>query len=361
MSALRIPNPALEAFRSSPGEFVVYGTGRASSDVTSALAAEGIKPSAYADTYRTGSFDGLPILEPEVVVEMAPKWVVTASMYARDMAGQLRGDGYEGPVIDLTVAHQDRWAHHFDTDRLDADPAAIARTRSLLADTRSQDVFDAVLRHRRTLEPEALPPELPAYTHPRAAWLPGETVIDAGAFDGATSLDFAHRVGREGRVHALEPSARNVARLEDAVAGSAEGGRVVVHALGCWERSGVLALGGDEDDPSQLRVAERGERIRVTSIDELVRGHRIRRVDWIKLDVEGAEREALLGAEETLASHRPKLAVCVYHRPDDLWQIPSWLAERDYVLFLGHHGQNLYDTVCYAVPRESLAAGETDR
>ena len=81
---------------------------------------------------------------------------------------------------------------------------------------------------------------------------------------------------------------------------------------------------------------------------------------YIKFDIEGAEREALAGAENTIRGARPILAVCVYHKPDDLWELPLYLRELldDYRFFLRRHAEEAFDVVCYAVPRSRCLQSE---
>lgn len=75
------------------------------------------------------------------------------------------------------------------------------------------------------------------------------------------------------------------------------------------------------------------------------------KVTYIKMDIEGSELMALYGAEEIIKKQRPKLAICVYHKPDHLWEIPFYLRNivLDYKIFLRHHSTLDYETVCYAV------------
>jgi len=348
-----IRNERLARFLAAPGRLGVYGTGAGGVVVAEALAALGIKAQVFIDSYRTGEFRGLEIVGPEHAAEAGLDAVVTASMYARDMTAQLRGDGFEGPVLDLTVAHQPRWSGHFDEPAIDAAGDEIAFARSLLQDDGSRELFDAVLTHRRTLDPGDLPPATPAYRHPAVPVNDGEWILDVGAFDGETALAYAEAVGPLGRVHAFEPARENLETLEAAVATHPAGARVFVHPVGCWKHSGELSLRTQGSVPSQFQVACDGdEHIRVVSLDDFVGGQTAGRADWIKLDVEGAEHEALEGARRLLGERPPKLAICIYHRPRDLWELPIQLKETvpGYRLHLGHHSQNLYDTVCYARP-----------
>ncbi|NNL66820.1 MAG: FkbM family methyltransferase [Myxococcales bacterium] len=346
-------NERLARFLAAPGRFGVFGTGAGGGAVADALAREGIKPHLFIDSYRTGEFRGVPMIGPEEAVEIGLEAVVTASMYAREMTAQLRGDGFEGPVIDLTVAHQPRWSSHYDEPGIEEAAEAIAFARSLLQDDGSREVFDGALAHRRSLDPGDLPPPTPPYRHPAVPVADGECILDVGAFDGETALEYAETVGPHGHVHAFEPAAENLAALEAALAAHPLAARVTAHPLGAWKTSGELAIQTEGSVPSQFQVGRDGDqRIRVVALDDFVRDVCGGRVDWIKLDVEGAEHEALAGARGLLAERPPKLAVCIYHRPHDLWELPILLKEAvpGYRLHLGHHSQNLYDTVCYALP-----------
>ena len=169
---------------------------------------------------------------PEEAADVGLDAVVTASMYAREMTAQLRGDGFEGPVIDLTVAHQPRWSFHYDVAQLDEASDAIGFARSLLQDDGSREVFDGALAHRRSLDPGDLPPPSPPYRHPAVPVVEGECILDVGAFDGETALEYAEAVGPRGHVHAFEPARENRAALESALAANPLGGRVTAHALG---------------------------------------------------------------------------------------------------------------------------------
>lgn len=88
--------------------------------------------------------------------------------------------------------------------------------------------------------------------------------------------------------------------------------------------------------------------IQVGTVDKELEGEP---VTFIKMDVEGAEREALIGAERTIRKYAPKLAISVYHRPEDIWELPEIILRYnpDYQLFLRHYSLNSCETVLYAV------------
>lgn len=73
---------------------------------------------------------------------------------------------------------------------------------------------------------------------------------------------------------------------------------------------------------------------------------------FIKMDIEGAEKEALEGAERTVIKYRPKLAISVYHKPEDIVEVPEIILSYglDYQFYLRHYSLAAFDTVLYAVP-----------
>ncbi|MEO5355657.1 MAG: FkbM family methyltransferase, partial [Magnetococcus sp. XQGC-1] len=93
--------------------------------------------------------------------------------------------------------------------------------------------------------------------------------------------------------------------------------------------------------------------IPLASIDDLVANGTIHRVDFLKMDVEGAEMSALKGAESTIRTFKPKLAICLYHKPEDLYTVSEWIEALDlgYRLYLDHHTTVLWESVLYATTR----------
>jgi len=82
---------------------------------------------------------------------------------------------------------------------------------------------------------------------------------------------------------------------------------------------------------------------------------------YLKYDVEGAEREALKGAEDLIRRAQPILAVSVYHKPADLWELPLYMKSLNpgYELFLRTQGEDGMDAICFAVPPALTRASES--
>jgi len=178
----------------------------------------------------------------------------------------------------------------------------------------------------------------------------GDVVVDGGAFAGDTSLYFAHLAGERGRVVAYEFGPGNVDLFEQNLALNPElAERVQLRRAALWDQDGAR-LSFRPFGPATA-IVEDGEASAPTeSIDGLVAGGAVDRVDFVKLDIEGSELAALRGAEQTLRRFRPRLAIAAYHKVDDLAALPAYLVGLDvgYRFRLGHTTMHQEETVLFA-------------
>lgn len=159
----------------------------------------------------------------------------------------------------------------------------------------------------------------------------GDVVVDCGAHVG-TFTHFALARGA-GKVIAVEPSPRNVECLRRNFAKEIADGRVVVYAKGVWNKDDVLVLEQVGENSAADTVvmhqpgAAKGDTVPLTTIDKLVAELGLDRVDYIKMDIEGAEVPALQGAAETLKRWKPRLALASYHKEDDPITLPATITK----------------------------------
>jgi FkbM family methyltransferase len=183
------------------------------------------------------------------------------------------------------------------------------------------------------------------------AAMDGDVVIDGGACWGDTALYFADRVGPQGRVVAFEPAPGNLRLLDHNLAINPDlASRITVRRSALW-REAELPLSFRFSGPAtRVVVGDPGSAARTETIDAFVEREQLDRVSLIKLDIEGAERDALAGAELTLRRFRPRLALASYHRADDLAALPAYLGELDlgYRFGLTHPSMDHEETMLFA-------------
>jgi FkbM family methyltransferase len=178
-----------------------------------------------------------------------------------------------------------------------------------------------------------------AAANPREGVRPGDIVIDCGAHVG-TFTDEALRRGAA-TVLAVEPEPVNVECLKRNFHKEIEAGRVILVEKGVWSSETTLQLSvATVNSGMNSFVLDQGSgkiSLPLTMIDKLVKQYGLPRVDFIKMDIEGAEREALKGGLETLRQFRPRLMLEMYHRPDDRVVLPAIVhqAHPDYRIACG--------------------------
>ena len=153
----------------------------------------------------------------------------------------------------------------------------------------------------------------------------GDIVLDCGAYIGDTASE-ALRLGAS-LVVAIEPSPPILECLRRNLRNEIRTGRVIVYDKGVWDREEVLRFQEGEISAAD-HIEPAGTRsIPVTTIDRIVEELGLKKVDVIKMDIEGAEQRALMGARKTINTFRPRLILGSYHLKDDYYKIPTLVRE----------------------------------
>lgn len=172
-----------------------------------------------------------------------------------------------------------------------------------------------------------------------------EVFVDCGAYTGDTLESFLGRVNNYKKYYALEPDVRRFSQLKSQI----NSDKVLHFPVGAWDKKDRLYFSKDNECGEINSDAKTGDHIDVEAIDHLIA--KDDKVSFIKMDIEGAELSALYGAKETIQRDRPKLAICVYHKREDLITIPQFIKSivPEYRLYLRVHFPYASELVLYGV------------
>ncbi|QJT81331.1 FkbM family methyltransferase [Kosakonia sp. MUSA4] len=185
-----------------------------------------------------------------------------------------------------------------------------------------------------------------------------EVYVDCGAYDGDSVLAFLKAAEKQGvkkpaKILAFEPEEKNFELLKNANIGDIQ---LTAINKGVWSENTTLRFDSGMDTSSRLSEGEGNTSIDVISIDNALEGSN--HATFIKMDIEGAELEALKGAQQTIRASLPVLTISLYHKPEDLITIPQYIRELsdDYRFYLrGHHPALAFELVLYALPSKRVA------
>lgn len=182
---------------------------------------------------------------------------------------------------------------------------------------------------------------------------PGDIVIDCGAYTGNTALYFSQRAGDQGKVYAFEAMPQTYKELKENVSAYTMKNVIPVN-MALTDKKCELAF-TQTAGPASCELPgsrkENGIKVSAISLDEFINENRVEHVDFIKMDIEGGELDALLGASKTIERFKPKLAISVYHKPQDMIDIPKKILELDpgYTFYLKHNYWKFTETVLFCV------------
>lgn len=353
--------------RCAQPQVVLYGAGNLARQTALTLREAGIGIAAWTDrdSRKWGQVvEGIPIVSPEDAVRDhgdSALWLIAIFNFRHKTAATAAWLRELGVARVLPIQawmwrrSQDFLPYFYIGMPSDVLGAAdrIRQAWDLMSDEVSRAHLLSSLRWRLTLDPDALldPVGEIQYFPPSLLPLePGEVFVDCGAFDGDT-LRFMEKMGAFPRhAYAFEPDPVNFKALEDwSAALPAElQGRVTVFGAGVGAEAGEISFMASGNESSGFH-AEGNLKVPVVTLDAALAEAA---PTMIKMDIEGMELDALAGAAALVARHQPKLAICVYHRPDHLWEVPLVIHDMlpDHRLSLRGHCLDGFEWVCYALP-----------
>lgn len=175
-----------------------------------------------------------------------------------------------------------------------------------------------------------------------------EVLFDCGAFTGDTIEDFVTFTNKKyKKIVAFEPDEKNVKRLNAFVNNKIENVVVIQKATG--DKNGKVSfLNNGNMFSKTVDVKDSSDELSVdiVRLDNYIDYH----PTLIKMDIEGAELDSLIGATQIIKTQKPKLAICIYHMPFDFYEIPKFLKSLvpEYKFKVRQHEHGFCETVLYA-------------
>jgi len=179
-----------------------------------------------------------------------------------------------------------------------------------------------------------------------------DIVLDCGACWGDTTLYFAHKVGKAGHVYSFEFLPANIDVFNKNIKlnkNLSERITLVQNPLSSISDQKVSYYENGPGSSIKQDFINDSSSAKTVTIDDFISKKQVE-VDFIKMDIEGSEMDALKGAEKTIRKFKPKLAISIYHSLDDFVNIPKWITELNlgYMLYLEHYTIHNEETVIYA-------------
>ena len=342
----------LELLRTRGNSVILYGASLCGMKYLDVLRNNDIVVTAFCDDNtlkQKSGFCGLPVISPAQLSTRGGTIVV--SSYGPEKIYRKIAD-MDGNLLERTcIVDFYLWENALDYFNYFMQyREEIDNVSSILEDEKSKQVFWNCLnykisRNNKLIQEIRDDVNLQYFDGSIVHFSESETFLDLGAYIGDTIDGFVKKVhGEYKNIYAFEPDSGNMAVLKQFIAGM---DNVTAYPYGAGEKDEILHFRSEGNWTSE--IDDSGEdTIVVRSVDSFLQGNS---VSFIKADIEGAEFGMLRGAKETICKYKPKLAIAVYHRKDDIFSIPLLLKEyrSDYKFYLRHYTEMPIDTVLYAV------------
>ncbi len=271
-------------------------------------------------------------------------FVISVSGYSYEIAEILKGKWGIGEerLFSLTTKKIER--NMYDVEAIKQNTDKISYAESLMADETSKEYFRNILQNRLSKNPLFLQKQ-PNMAAPfvydngqtRIAIRSGMTILDCGAFIGDTAELFLNQANGKARIYCFEPLAGNYQELLKWITENEYGDKVFPIQCMLSDKEGSAVIHSAEKISMMAADDTEGQydnEVEVKTLDGCIK----ERVDYIKMDIEGAEPEALLGARRIIQRDMPDMMISAYHKTAHMWELPILIHEfcPNYKIFCGH-------------------------
>ncbi len=222
-------------------------------------------------------------------------------------------------------------------------------TYNLLHDKKSKEIFQKVINFKISFDYEFMQ----GFTNDHEGQyfdkeivpnLPNISFLDGGGYVGDTATEVIKNYPDFKKIWLIEPIPENI-RIAKRELGHINN----IEFLTCGVSNKKETLYFNEEKSFSTIYGKGTQSVEVDTIDNIVN----EKVDFIKLDIEGAEQSAIDGAKKTIKRYKPVLAICIYHKAEDWYKIPQKVLaiQSDYDVYLRHYMEGIFESVMYFIPR----------
>lgn len=333
----------------------IFGVGNLGRNLPVELQQLGISVNFFCDNDKNKVgrvYDSIPCISVEELDRIKDNTVVIiATRYYKEIYQQLRQLGFKN--LERIFSNKFQVDSYFENNNIDYIVAKIFSVIDILADEESVRVYTRIIEEWCRNEYSCGQIDdiysLNQYFDNNIIQLEeNEIFVDCGAYNGDTLDALVEETnGVFQKAYLFELSSINYKILENRLKERYADLNSKIVAV----NSGVSNITSDifycEDDEGSTLSSSGNVKGQVVGLSEYFTG---KNVTFIKMDIEGAELAALEGAEQLIKRCNPKLAICLYHKPQDLWEIPLFIKELvpNYKIYIRHYTDLLNETVCYA-------------
>lgn len=328
---------------------VLYGAGGIGNSVVKYLKHYQVEVECLCDKNKSGAHQetGLPIISPDELLKTYANAniIICSDNYEEEIEKELLAKGIEKKqIFNRRVLNIHEMTHQDFKKYL----PGYAQAYDLFEDEKSKQILlERIECYLMSEKISASRAEL-QYFDPEIITLSDEEIVaDGGMYVGDTAESFMKCVDYKYRhYYGFEPDRKNYQIAKIALSNL---NNVSLINKGLWNCETELSFNGSLTSSSKLDDKNGEDSVLVTSLDTFFEGKEPPTL--IKMDIEGSELEALKGSEYLIRTYKPKLAICVYHKPEDMYVLPEIIKSyrEDYKLYLRHYTDGIYETVMYAV------------
>lgn len=314
--------------KSAEKPIVMYGMGNGADKIISVLEACGIEVDDFfaSDGFVRGQiFHGKKVLSFSEIREKYEDFIILVSFGSPrrdvlDMIYEMSGK-YELYSPDVPLAGENLFSREF----FEANEEKFRQVRELFADEESREIFDNIISYKLSGKIDFLRRAVSSSQDTLFDFEKYKITVDAGAYTGDTAREMLEKAKNIEKIICLEPDFKNFKKLlrfseEDERAK----GKVCPIAAGAWNDDTKVTFGTAGNRNSNAFSGGKENLVDMVKIDTVAKEYF---VDYIKYDVEGAEMNALAGSHETIEKSSPDMLISLYHRSEDIFEIPLYISE----------------------------------